>query len=238
MEDYTKLSQIESFSEHDEYVEFMAVALSSTCVKRAYGELCFEEETLRKYADTLMGKPVLLDHRYEAGAIIGVVIHSEYDHDKKAILAKIRMPKAGNERLITLLKMVPSPVRSLSIGAIIETEKKDGKFYATSIDFKELSIVFEGADKNAKILSFEESSSKNHEKFSEEEWWDDPELRKKAPLDYFLEPGSRRFPYKTWDGNISCERLRAAMSLANLHGYRQIYERANALYEKHCKKED
>lgn len=237
MEFYDKLSAIESFEEHDDFVEFSAVALSETCVKRHYGELCFSEEVLEKYASLLTGKPVLIDHKCEASSIIGAVVNSEYSKDAKAIIAKIRIPRTGNERLITLLKMDPSPIRSVSIGAIIETEKRDNKNYATSIDFKELSIVFEGADKNAKILSSEKCQC--CEKLSESaEWWDDPELKEKAPGDYFLDPGSRRFPYKTWEGKISCDRLRAAMSLAGLHGYKQICDRAKALYERHCKKEE
>ncbi len=103
----------------------------------------------------------------------------------------------------------------------------------TSIDFKEISLVFEGADPNAKILSKCEC-----EKFSTVQWWDDPELREKAPREYFLDPSGRRYPYKTWDGRVSCERLKAAMSLAGLHGHSSIYQRAKALYEKHCKKEE
>ncbi len=54
-----------------------------------------------------------------------------------------------------------------------------------------------------------------YEEFSEAQWWDDPELREKAPKDFFLDPSSRRYPYKTWEGKISCERLKAAMSLSS-----------------------
>jgi hypothetical protein len=235
MEHYAKLSAIESLVETEEYVEFSAVAISANCVKRVYGELCFTEEILRAKAQDLIGKPVLLDHKYETNSIIGVVVFSEFDEARKAIIAKVRIPKATNEKLITLLKLNPSPVKSVSIGAVVETEKRNGKYYVKNLEFKELSIVLEGADKNAKILSAEGCEC---EKLSEAEWWDDPELRKKAPRDYFLDPSSRRYPYKTWDGRISCERLKAAMSLSALHGHRQIYDRAKALYEKHCKKEE
>ncbi len=135
--------------------------------------------------------------------------------------------------MIELLKLNPSPITDVSIGARLKTEERDGKRYVTEIDFVEVSFVLEGADPKAKRL-FSRTCS-YYEEFSEAQWWDDPELRKKAPKDFFLDPSSRRYPYKTWEGKISCERLKAAMSLSALHGHRQIYERAKALYEKHCK---
>jgi hypothetical protein len=113
------------------------------------------------------------------------------------------------------------------LGVVVETEDKNGLQRVIKAEFKELSLVIEGADPNATRLSSQDTSH----------WWDDPDLRQKAPRDYFLDPSSRRYPYKTWEGEISCERLKAAMSLAGLHGHRQIYDRAKALYERHCKKE-
>lgn len=220
------------FNESEQYLDVKVIALSATCVKRLYGELCFTEEVLQKNAKDLTGKPVLLDHADSIEAIVGVVVDSFYDEEKKAIVTTLRIAKTGNEKFVELLKLNPSPITDVSIGAYIETEQKDGKYYAKSLKFIEISFVLNGADPNAKRL---QACSCCEETLSEAEWWDDPELRKKAPGDFFLDPSSRRYPYKTWDGKISCERLKAAMSLSALHGHRQIYERAKALYEKHCR---
>lgn len=217
--------------EDEQSVEISAIAISAGCIKRPYGELCFSEEVLERYAKDLTGKPLLLDHKNEVSSIVGVVSESKYDPEKKAIIVRCRIIKTGNEKLIELLKLNPSPVTDVSIGAILQTENREGKRWVTEIDFQELSLVLEGADPRAKRLS----GCRCPERFSTSQWWDDPELRDKAPRDYFLDPSSRRYPYKTWDGKISCERLRAVMSLAGLHGHRQIYERAKALYERHCK---
>jgi hypothetical protein len=149
---YEKFSSIESVSDLPDAVEFYAVAISQTCVVRQFGNLCFTEDILKKHAGDLTGKPVLLDHNQTAEGIVGSVVSSYYDDDKKAIIARVRIPKVGNERLIGLLNLSPSPISSVSIGAFIEKEERNGKYYVTNIEFKELSIVFEGADKNAKIL--------------------------------------------------------------------------------------
>lgn len=219
--------------EEDSYVQIQAVAVSAGCIKRPYGELCFSEEVLQRHAKDLTGKPLLVDHKNEVGSIVGVVTDSAYDPERKAIVVKCSIIKAGNEKLIELLKLNPSPVTDVSIGAVLKTEEKDGRRWVTEINFLELSLVLQGADPQAKRFS----SCGCFETLSTAQWWDDPELRDRAPRDYFLDPSSRRYPYKTWEGKISCERLRAAMSLAGLHGHRQIYERAKALYERHCKEE-
>lgn len=214
-------------------IELSVVALSTTCVEREYGKLCFPAQVLKEKAKDLIGKPVLLDHEWKVDRIVGVVVDAHYDQEKKAIIARLKIPKEGHEKLIALIKLSPSPIKDVSIGAIVKT-KKDGDIYTVQdIEFKELSLVFEGADRNAKRIAA--SATKTEiETLGVQNWWDDPELRAKAPRDYFLDPSSRRYPYKTWEGDISCERLKAAMSLSALHGHRQIYERAKALYEKHC----
>lgn len=220
-------------NEAGNYIELTVIAISAGCIKRPYGELCFSSEVLQKHAKDLIAKPVILDHKDEINSIVGVVSDSFYDPGLDAIVAKLKIIKAGNERLIELLKLSPSPVTDVSIGAILKTEDRDGKRYVTEINFIELSLVLQGADPRAKRLF--STMLQCHETFSETQWWDDPELRDKAPKDFFLDPSSRRYPYKTLDGKISCERLKAAMSLSALHGHRQIYERAKALYERHCK---
>lgn len=227
---YSKTSELH---ETEQYIQFAVIALNASCIERSYGKLCFPEEVLAKKAKTLIGKPVLLDHKWEVEKVVGVVSSAEY-HDGK-IIATIRIPKTL-KHLVELIKLEPSPVQSVSAGILIlKQEKTEDEIVVKDFEFKELSLVLEGADPNAKRLSQDCHLTVAEEKLSTAEWWDDPELRKKAPRDYFLDPSSRRYPYKTWDGKISCERLKAAMSLASLHGHKQIYERAKALYEKHCK---
>jgi len=141
----------------------------------------------------------------------------------------LQIIKAGNEKLINLLKLNPRPITDVSVGITLETEKlEDNKYIVKDMSFKEISFVFEGADKNAKVLFEADNKDYSH-------WWDDPELREKAPRDYFLDPSNRKYPYRTWDGQISCDRLQAAMSLASLHGHSRVYARAKTLYENHCK---
>lgn len=220
-----------SLEETEEYVEFTVRALSADIpIETKLGKVIFPSEVLSASAESLTGCPVVLDHKWEVDKVVGVVVKSWFDSQEKALFARVRIAKTGNEKLISLIKLEPSPVKSVSIGASVTRE--DG--VVKSIDFKELSLVLYGADPSAQILARYEDTEIY---LSEAQWWDDPELRAKAPRDYFLDPSSRRYPYKTWDGKISCERLKAAMSLASLHGHRQIYDRAKALYEKHCKKE-
>lgn len=211
-------------------IELSVIALSATCVDRDYGKLCFSPEILQKKAKELIGKPVLLDHEWRVDKIVGVVVDAHYNEEKKAIVARLRIPKEGHEKLIALIKLSPSPIKDVSVGAMVKTKKDGDNYTVQDIEFKEISLVFEGADKNAKRIA----ASATKTELGVQNWWDDPELRTKAPRDYFLDPSSRRYPYKTWEGEISCERLKAAMSLSALHGHRQIYERAKALHEKHC----
>jgi len=219
------------FTEEDCCVEFDVVALSSTCIDRSYGKLCFPEKVLEAKAHTLVGKPVLLDHKWEVGNMVGVVVKAWYEDGK--VFARLRIPKQGNERLIALLQMSPSPIKSVSAGLIVRTEKVEDKYIVQDLEFKEISFVFEGADKNARVLNSRDCEC---QKLGVSNWWDDPELRDKAPKYYFLDPENRKYPYRTWEGEISCDRLKAAMSLASLHGHHHIYARAKTLYENHCNK--
>ena len=221
----------ENLSEEQDFVEVSVVALSSTCVARKYGNLCFPEELLAKKAKTLVGKPVLLDHKWEVGSVVGVVKDAYFQNGR--IIAKLQIVKHGNEKLINLLKMEPRPISDVSVGMTLETEKEgEDKYIVKDLTFKELSFVFEGADKNAKVL-FEAEETDTDKDYAH--WWESQELRQKAPRDYFLDPTNRKYPYRTWEGQISCARLRAAISLAALHGDSRVEARARNLYEKHCK---
>ena len=62
--------------------------------------------------------------------------------------------------------------------------------------------------------------------------------RSKMPSSYFLEPSTRKFPYKTKEGKISKQLLRAAMTRAGQYGHTAIYKRAKKLYKKNFKNGD
>lgn len=219
----------QTFEEAEDYIEFTVRAISAdTEIETTKDKIIFPSELLIKKATTLAGVPVLLDHDWKVDKIVGVVVESWWDDSVKAVMARIRIAKQGNEKLISLLKLNPSPIKSVSIGATVIKEKSIVK----DLEFKEISLVLYGADPQATILSRYQDIE-----LSTDSWWEDPELRDKAPADFFLDPSSRKYPYKTWDGQISCERLKAAMQLSSLHGYKHIYDRAKRLYEKHCKKE-
>lgn len=68
-------------------------------------------------------------------------------------------------------------------------------------------------------------------------WIDRPKERRELPRDYFLMPDERKFPYRNKDGSINCRLLRAAITRAAQHGYKEIEEKARRLYEKYCAKE-
>jgi hypothetical protein len=221
----------EQLKEEQGYIEVNVVALSSTCITRRYGNLCFSEEVLQKRAEDLVGKPVLLDHKWEVGSVVGVVKEASYSDGK--IIAKLQIIKSGNEKLISLLKMEPRPITDVSVGITLETEKlEDNKYIVKDMSFKEISFVFEGADKNAKVMFSTEEDNKDYI-----HWWNDPELVAKAPRDYFLDTTNRKYPYRTWNGQISCERLQALMSLADINKHSRVYSRAKNIFENYCKKE-
>lgn len=145
-----KLSNLE---DSDRYIDFKVIAITEGYIERDFGKLYFSEEVLKKYSDTLKGKPVLLEHKQEVNSIIGVVKDSYFDEEKKGIVAQIRISKIGNEKIINLLLLEPRPITDVSIGAEIRKEEvSDNVFLVKEIIFKELSLVFEGADKNAKII--------------------------------------------------------------------------------------
>ncbi len=223
---YEELS-VESLQEEEKFTTLTARAVSSRKIPRFYGVLYLPPEELEKATPTLKGCPVLKDHEPSVDNVIGRVREAYFKEG--AVYAELELYK--NDPLVDKIK--EGLVKSLSVGFERDLIWSDEKqcFLAKNIRFKEISFVVMPADPTATVLSEEEA-----EFFSEDiAWVKDPEKRKKAPSDYFLDPSSRRYPYKTWSGEVSCELLRRAMSLASLHGHTQIYERAKSLYERHCK---
>jgi|Deesub1362A_J573_1020465.scaffolds.fasta_scaffold01665_2 hypothetical protein len=65
-------------------------------------------------------------------------------------------------------------------------------------------------------------------------WVDRPSERQELPRDHFLLPEERKFPYRNKDGSVNCRMLKAAMTRAAQHGYREVYEKARRLYQRYC----
>lgn len=61
--------------------------------------------------------------------------------------------------------------------------------------------------------------------------------RRKRPASHFLMPKERKFPYRTRTGAISCAGLRAAITRAAQHGYKNVEAKARRLYNRYCKKD-
>lgn len=161
--------KLSNSQENDKYLDFKVIAITVGYVERTFGKLYFSEEVLNKYSQNLKGKPVLIDHIPEVSKIIGVVTNSYYDKDTKGIIAELRISKIGNEKIINLLQLEPRPITDVSIGALIAKEKMQENIYQVNeIEFKEISIVFEGADKNAKIILKEDKMEKEIENLSKE----------------------------------------------------------------------
>ena len=213
----------------EKFVTVKVRAISSRKIPRFYGVLYIPPEELQKSYKTLIGKPVLKDHNPSVDNVIGKVVDAEFNDN--AIYATVEIFK--DDPIAEKIKN--GLVNSVSVGfsRTLEWSDEEQCYVAKNIKFEELSFVVYPADPSATVLS----ADKDEEEFlsGDISWVKDEEKRKKAPKDYFLDPDSRKYPYKTWDGRISCELLRRAMSLASLHGHTQIYERAKALYERHCK---
>ena len=228
---------VERFSDYtlnsdDKYYTLKVRAITSPKrIERLYGTLLILPEELQRSYKTLEGKPVLKDHNASVDNVIGKVIQAEFRDN--AIYATLQILKEGNENLIR--KIEDGLLNAVSVGFTrkLVWDEKENAYLAKDITFNEISLVVFPADPDATILNEE-----GEDLFSEAiAWIHDPAKRKKAPSDYFLDPSSRKYPWKTWDGKPSCELLRRAISLSALHGHRQIYDRAKALYERFCKKE-
>ena len=72
--------------------------------------------------------------------------------------------------------------------------------------------------------------------------WDAPPVskRKTLPKSYFLLEGSRKFPYKEWQGSlkgvINCNALKVAIPRAAMSKHPTALRKAKRLYDRYCKK--
>ena len=105
----------------------------------------FLAEELRKSASTLMGVPLLVDHRNEVSAIKGRVTLGEFDEQNSRINFKAKVLDSDIKRMVK-----EGLINSVSIGAAVrEIEEQDDVLIPRGIVFKELSLVAVPADGGA-----------------------------------------------------------------------------------------
>ena len=149
---------LKPIKEDEKYAYFQGIALTPTNIERYYGILNIPEEELIKATPTLQGKPFLKEHKASIDAVIGKVEQATYENGIKVI---VKILKAGNEALIEKIK--EGLVKKLSAGfkRTLEFNQDKGVYIAKNIEFFELSLVLEGADKNATL--FEKNQTKKEE---------------------------------------------------------------------------
>ena len=123
----------------------------------------FLAEELEKSANTLIGVPLLIDHKNEVEAIKGRVLNGEYDEQGKRVNFK------ANVIDIPIRNMIKNgSVNSVSVGCIVDEleELEDGFFIPRGITFKELSLVAVPADSGA---TFDVALQESYNKLNQED---------------------------------------------------------------------
>ncbi|KAA0257204.1 DUF2213 domain-containing protein [Deferribacter autotrophicus] len=145
---------LSNFEEDENYVYVDAVVLVPGTIKRNYGDLIIEADELKRSAEGLKGKPVLIEHQNDVNSVVGQVIESFFDDDTVQLKAKLKILKKGNDKLIQLIK--DKIVTKLSAGFRRTLEQvKAGMYRAKDIEFQEVSIVLNSAVDQATILKKE-----------------------------------------------------------------------------------
>jgi HK97 family phage prohead protease len=99
---------------------------------------------------------LLMQHQEDARAVVGMVTERVSTDDGMMFTAKIANTTAGND-LIELLKM--GALDSVSVGLDVISERQEGKTRViTAANWRELSVVFEPAFADAKILEIAAST--------------------------------------------------------------------------------
>lgn len=155
-----------AITETEDSIQFDVVALSACTVDRRYKtedgkegtyKLGFEPDDIQKAAPSLAKSPLYTDHIENIDNTRGIVLSAEYDPENTWIKARLQVAKAGNERLVSLVKMNPSPINNFSASLFLNKVKvSDGMYLAKDIVFKGLSIVTQGADSRASRLSYDD----------------------------------------------------------------------------------
>jgi hypothetical protein len=158
---------LNNYEEDENYIYVDAVVLVPGVVKRKYGDLLIDADELKKSANSLKSKPVLVEHQNDVNSVVGQVIESFFDEGKKELKAKLKLLKKGNDKLIQLIK--DKIITKLSAGFERSLEQvKNGIYRAKDIFFQEVSIVLNPAVDQATILKKEDIDMQDIEALSKE----------------------------------------------------------------------
>ena len=141
--------KLSTLKEDENFIYVSGIALTATNIPRYYGILHIPEEELQKATPTVIGKPFLKDHDNTIDSVIGRIENAAYNN---GVLIEAKIIKKGNEALIEKIKA--GIVKKLSAGfkRDLEFDQDKGHYKAKNIEFLEVSLVWEGADKNATLL--------------------------------------------------------------------------------------
>ena len=130
------------FSQNEKDFMIKGIAISETTTHNGHKYIA---EELEKAAPSLIGRPLLIDHKNEVEAIKGKIIYSFYDPAKKNIQFEAKVMDEKIREMIT-----DGRIDKVSIGAFAEDLiQEDGNLIAKGIKIAELSLVAVPADENA-----------------------------------------------------------------------------------------
>ena len=144
--------KIESFEELGESDSNKILIKGIAIQEGTYKGIHYSADVLKKSAESLVGKPLRVDHQKGVKDIVGKVLKAWYDSGLKAIKYVAEVFDKSVARLVK-----EGLVNDVSIGAWVDTVASKGKEEANSVDFKELSLLEDGAVKtaNAEIVPTE-----------------------------------------------------------------------------------
>ncbi len=153
-------------TETDEAVEvpFIVLKANSPMTPQVEDEaktVVFTQEALQRIQKEIVGKPVLTDHWESIRNVVGVVSSAKIEND--LLIATVKIPKT-EEKLISLIKLKPSPINEVSIGGYIKAyEENEEILTITDFEPKELSLVIKGASPDTKRLDAKAKQSNKQE---------------------------------------------------------------------------
>lgn len=140
---------LSTLKEDEQFLYVQGIAITPTKIERIYGILNIPEEELKKAVHTLKGKPVLKDHNTSVDSLIGTIEDANYFN---GALITLKIIKKGNEALIEKIKAGLVTKLSAGFKRDLEFDENNGWYNAKNIEFLEVSLVWQGADKNATLL--------------------------------------------------------------------------------------
>jgi len=140
----------------------------------------FTLEAVNKIKDSIVGKPVLQDHFERVSNIVGVVSSAKVEDD--TLIATVKIPNV-EEKLISLIKLKPSPINQVSVGGYIKSyEETENGLLITDFEVKELSLVIQGASPDTKRLDAKNSNKKEEKQMEELKKLQEENAKLKAEL--------------------------------------------------------